>query len=211
MNSLDSFIFVIGGFVDTKVSARVIYYHIKGQAWFESSAAVPQLNTARAQHSSCSTHEHIYAFGGRGKDYNMVGSIERLSTRALAGPVAAPQALWELIVLPELAATCKPSSRTNVIACAMSANEILILGGENHDNFILGDGLIFDTRSFRVVSRPIVDIHVAMGSSQCMYYCTQRRKLVGVFTNVRWLSFSIEVADSTSPFKVLDFHDCGSH
>ena len=111
-------------------------YEIADDVWQE----MPRLMVARCGHSSCAIGDSVYVLCGR-TEHDFLNSIERLDTSDL-------QAGWQLMQLS--VGSLRP--RDQSVCCALSLNEIVILGGRTTHDALLNDVVVFNTNTERCVT-----------------------------------------------------------
>ena len=106
-------------------------YCIRTDQWFTA----PDLNVARAGHSSCAQGRFLFVFCGC-NDTGKLNSIEQLDTEADTSGSATQ---WNLIsVSPDVF-----SGRINPLVVPINATEILIMGGYFRN--MISDVYVFNT------------------------------------------------------------------
>ena len=134
----DRFVFVSGGWKKRSVER----YDVANDTW----QLVPQLNGVRWRHASVAVGRLVYVVCGS-DDRRRLYSFERLDT-SLADSGAAR---WELIPMPEIDLT----PRDWPVAAAISATELIILGGKDDKSALLDDAVICDARDNKCTWRKL--------------------------------------------------------
>ena len=92
-------------------------YDVKENSWSDG----PDMNVERAGHCQCKVGDYLYVFGGQNED-GLVGSMEKLNITAQLG---GQQQQWQTVDV----SSSSLSARLYPIVVAISATEILIMGG----------------------------------------------------------------------------------
>ena len=130
-NMCDKEIYLTGGkkkYFDSKAKYRSVYkFEIRAKKWLKG----PDLNEARIEHGSCALGQKLYVFGGWG-DHGPLNSIEVCDFYL-------EDAVWNVLRTEAF------TKRVLSAVCAVNANQIIILGGDN--NQALSQVLLFDDDS----------------------------------------------------------------
>ena len=134
----DRFAFVSGGIdIHGRLYNSVYRYDFSKK----KRVRMPGMTTPRFLHASCALRNAaIYVFGGFGKPYRLLDSIERMVNPGSKKSASS----WELLNV------CLTLGRICAKVSALNANEIIIFGGMSCKGKEIVDANILDTRTMAV-------------------------------------------------------------
>ena len=110
------------------------------QERWEDINCIPDLNTARANHSACTVNNTVYVYGGSISDAKDLNTIEFMKVRQNLDTLECESPSWTIIEIAELC------PRRCALLCQLPNSELLIYGG--HDGTAcVSDGVIFNTET----------------------------------------------------------------
>ena len=98
-------------------------YSLEKDKWIEGTEETPTMTSARLHHSSCALDDKLYVIGGFGEDLIPLNSIEFLKIDERAYKKQG----WTLV----RQLTDQILERETPVVCQLSANKILVMGGNN--------------------------------------------------------------------------------
>ena len=125
--------------------SKVYAFNINQERW-EGINCLPDLNTARANHSACAMENTVYVFGGSISDAKDLNTIEFMKIHQNLGTLQRDSPSWTIFEIDELC------PRRCALLCQLPNSELLIYGGHDGEACV-SDGVIFDTETNKVADR----------------------------------------------------------